>query len=83
MLCIVVSYTASNVTVDSAVQKRHGFTALYFASGSGYVECARLLLDRGAGVDVVSVSSWLAFRMHRVAWALLCDAVEGRICWQA
>ncbi len=42
-------------------------TALHLASVEGHVECVRLLLDRGAGVDVVSVSSWLAMRTDRFA----------------
>jgi hypothetical protein len=42
-------------------------TALHCASAGGHVECVRLLLDRGAGVDVVSVSSWLAMRTDRFA----------------
>jgi hypothetical protein len=62
-----------------AVQKYHG-TALHWASAGGHVKCVRLLLDRGldvdvmsdrgAGVNMVGVSSWLAIRPHRVAWAL-------------
>jgi hypothetical protein len=43
-------------------------TALHWASKGGHVECARLLLDRGAGVD--DVSSWLAICTHGMAWAL-------------
>ncbi len=50
-----------------ALQKFFG-TALHWASAGGHVECVRLLLDRGAVVDVVSVSSLLVVRTHRVAW---------------
>ncbi len=48
-----------------ALQRYRG-TALCCASEGGHVECVRLLLDRGAGVDALNVSSWLAI----VAWAL-------------
>ncbi len=45
-------------------------TALEVASGNGHVECVQLLLDRGAPIDVVSVSSWLAMRTDRIGSAL-------------
>jgi ankyrin repeat protein len=44
-------------------------TALHWASAGGHVSCVRLLLERGAGVDVVDVSSWLVVRTHGMAWA--------------
>ncbi len=50
--------------------QRDGRTALHRASAGGHLECVRLLLDRGAGVDVVDVSSWLVVRTHGMAWAL-------------
>ncbi len=43
------------------------------------MECARLLLVRGADIDVVDVSSWLVFCTNRVAWAL--RAVCGERWW--
>jgi hypothetical protein len=45
-------------------------TALHGASEGGHVECVRLLLDRGAGLDVANVSSWLVVRTH--GWRSLC-----------
>jgi hypothetical protein len=47
-----------------------GTTPLMCAGLGGHVECVRLLLDWGAGVDVASVSRWLVVRTHRVAWTL-------------
>jgi hypothetical protein len=38
----------------------YGWTPLYTACSSGRVECAQLLLDRGARVDVPNVSLSLA-----------------------
>jgi hypothetical protein len=46
-----------------------GRTPLSRASEGGHLECVRLLLDRGAGVDTADVSSLLVTRTHRVAWA--------------
>ncbi len=49
-----------------AVLQSDGKTSLHYASEGGHLECVQLLLDRGTGVDVVSVSSWLAMRTDRV-----------------
>jgi hypothetical protein len=57
------------LAVDCSVQS-DGRTSLHCASEKGHVECVRLLLDRGAGVDVVSVSSWSDVHTHHVTWAL-------------
>ncbi len=65
----MVSCTAWIDAADCIVQW-DGVTALHDASAKGHAECVLLLLDRGASVDVVNVSSWLAFRTHHVA--LLC-----------
>ncbi len=43
-----------------------GSAPLFVASVFGRMECMQLLLDRGAGVDVVDVSSWLLARRRRV-----------------
>ncbi len=48
-----VSCTAWVVAADCAGQDG-GMTPLMGASEGGHVECVRLLLDRGAGVDDVS-----------------------------
>ncbi len=59
------SWHGSLAAADWAVQE-FGGTALHCASEGGHVECVLLLLDRGAGVDVVSVSSWLVVLACRV-----------------
>jgi hypothetical protein len=66
MLFSIVLCTVWIVVADGAVQMY--VTALHRASAGGHVECVRLLLDRGARLDVVSVSSWLYIHRHRVAW---------------
>ncbi len=43
---------------ECSVQCR-GLTPLFRASEGGHVECVRLLLDRGAGVDGAGVSCWV------------------------
>jgi ankyrin repeat protein len=49
--------------VDCAVQLLgSGSMALHRASQNGHTECVRLLLDRGASVDVLSVSGWQVVR---------------------
>ncbi len=58
-----------SVAVGFAVQ-RYGGTALHRASEGGHVECVRLLLDRGAGMDALDVSSWLVVRTHGLPWVL-------------
>ncbi len=79
MLFSIVLCTVCIVVVDGAVQKYVG-TALHRASAGGHEECVRLLLDRGAGVDVVTVSNWLDIRKHRVAWCFArCDS-EASAC---
>jgi hypothetical protein len=55
MLSCIVLYCIDRYGVH-AVQKSR-CTALGWASERGHVECVRLLLDRGVGVDVVDVSS--------------------------
>jgi ankyrin repeat protein len=45
-----------------------GRTALHCASMNGHEECVRLLLDRGACLDVVDVSSWLVVHTYGMAW---------------
>ncbi len=55
-----------------------GITALHCAGEGGDVECVRLLQDRGADANVVSVSTgWL---FARILWRGLC-AVCGRRFW--
>jgi hypothetical protein len=67
--CIpVVSSMTWSSAGDCHVQKS-GQTALHGASEEGHVECVRLLLDRGADVDVASVSGLFRARVHRVGWA--------------
>ncbi len=69
LLCIV-SYTARIAVAASDCPLQDYWTALHCASMKGHVECVRLLLDRGAGVDVDDVSSWLVVRTHGLAWVL-------------
>ncbi len=54
-----------------------GKTPLHGASEGGHVECVRLLLDRGVGVDVVGVSTSC---FARIVWRGLC-AVCGERLW--
>ncbi len=65
--CIMMTWIVAAYTVQELLG-----TALSCASKKGHVECVRLLLDRGAGVNVVIVSCWLAVRTHRHGVAAAC-----------
>jgi hypothetical protein len=69
VLSCIVSCMARVGVVDRAVQGL-SMTALHSACVAGHVECARLLLDRGAGVDVAGVSIFQVMRVRFVAFAL-------------
>jgi hypothetical protein len=76
------------VDIGTCVLQVDGLTPLMFASFGGHVECARLLLDRGAGVDAPKVSSWLIARtlvLHGLCgvcgerlWTLVCALLCGK-----
>ncbi len=54
---------------DCAVQTQ-GLTPLHYASQGGNVECVKLLLDKGVGLDVPDVS-WLLVCWLRSGWGKL------------
>ena len=56
---------------DFVAVQSDSWTPLWAASGNGHVECVRLLLDRGAGVDVADVSSLVVVCLRRVRLGLV------------
>lgn len=58
---------AARLDEDLGVDRlRQGMTLLMHASAAGSCESARLLIDRGADVDIVSPSGWTALMIASV-----------------
>jgi ankyrin repeat protein len=62
--CARILLNAASTLVDT--QNEHGHTPMHFALESGDLECVRLLLDRGAALNIPTVTGVTAIQYQKI-----------------